>query len=87
MGEQQVAIVAGKEFYEFIIRQAGLYRDSGKIFAIEFLYALGKTYPAKIVFIHRYITNGALQQAFIYAVAKRIIPAYRLSFYCLPAGC
>lgn len=72
MTDEQVAVTAAEEFSELIIRQTGLYGHNGKLPAIEFLNTVWKADPAKIVLIVGYITNGALQQAFIYTIAEGI---------------
>ena len=54
--DQQVAITAAEEFCKLIIGQAGLYGNNRKIFPIEFLDAVWKADPAKIVLVISYIS-------------------------------
>lgn len=78
MTDEQIAVFTTKKFCVLIIRQAWLHGNIHKAITIKFLNSVGKRYPAEIVFINFYTAKRALQQAFIYAIAKSIVPAYCL---------
>ena len=73
MAYQEISIAAGKKIYPFIIRQSLLQRDINKSFPIKFLYAIGKTDPAKIMFVESQVSNVALQQTFIYIITECVV--------------
>lgn len=79
MVDEQVAIFTPVKICKLVIRQPVLDGYIGKVFAIKFLYAVGETYPTKIVLIKSHISHSALQQSLIYTIAERIEPLNGLS--------
>jgi hypothetical protein len=78
MAHEQVAVPAPEKIHELVIRQPWLNRDLRKIAAIKFLDAVRETDPAEIMFVKCDLTDGGLQEAFIYVIAERIVPLYLL---------
>ena len=74
MTDQQLAIIAPEEKCHAVIRQARLHVDVHEILSIEFLNAVGKTNPAKVIIVKFNITHGALQQTLIYVIIESVIP-------------